>query len=107
MASLVEAKQETLSSNLREKLSQTRYACSSLKQLSGGSTNYVYRGTLSSPLPPREGKTAPVETVIIKHSTGFLSVSRDFAIDMTRCVGPIIQYTAPLSPPVVVANFSH
>ena len=87
MASLQKAKEGPLPSKLLERLSQTRYACSSLTQLSGGSTNYVYRGTLSNPLTPKEGETAPVETVIIKYSTGFLYVSRDFAIDLTRSVG--------------------
>lgn len=61
-------------------LSQTRYACSSLHPLGGGTTNFLFRGTLSQPLPDRR------ETVVIKHSRGFISNNRHFTLDVSRCV---------------------
>jgi hypothetical protein len=86
MTTLSEAEEAALSTELLQQLSQTPYACLSLTQLSGGSANFVYRGTLTRPLSPGDGHTTTAKTVIIKHSKGFLSVSRDFALDVTRCV---------------------
>ncbi|KAB5558289.1 kinase-like domain-containing protein [Coniochaeta sp. 2T2.1] len=86
MAPLSTAEEDALPSELLRQLSQTPYACSSLTQLSGGSANFVYRGILTQPLASTSGQKAVEKTVIVKHSTGFLSVNRDFALDVSRCL---------------------
>lgn len=53
---------------LQQELSDTRYACNSLNRIQGTRDgNYVYRGTLRSPLDLKDGKL-PVRTIIIKYS---------------------------------------
>lgn len=74
-----------------QELSATPYSCSSLTQLTSGTTNFVFRGTLTSPVSLcddiKEGIEAPISsTVIIKYSTGFAAVNKDFPIDASRCV---------------------
>ncbi|KAK4452659.1 kinase-like domain-containing protein [Podospora aff. communis PSN243] len=79
MARLTEEEQISLSARIRGHLAGSQYECSSLTLLGGGSANFVYRGVLVTPLP------SGAETVIVKHTTGFLAVSRDFKIDVSRC----------------------
>lgn len=80
---------------LLEQLSQTRYACSRLTKLSGGTANFLYRGSLLQPLDSQDGATNEViSTVVIKHSEGFVPGHRDFLLDVTRCV-----MTLPCFPP--------
>ncbi|KAF3017071.1 hypothetical protein E8E14_006232 [Neopestalotiopsis sp. 37M] len=50
-----------------QRLSQTRYACSSLSTLATRPANFVYRGVLIEPLPAKDGSAAT--SVIVKHST--------------------------------------
>lgn len=70
-----------------KELSQTRYACSDLAKLSGGTANFLYRGTLLKPLDPQDGAArSALETVIVKHSEGFSPGNRNFLLDITRCV---------------------
>jgi len=80
MARLNEEELASLAAQIREKISGTQYECSSLALLSGGSTNFVYRGALVSPL------SSGAKTVIVKHTPEFLACSRDFRIDVSRCV---------------------
>jgi hypothetical protein len=80
MARLDEEELNSLSSQIRGHLKGSQYECSSLTLLGGGSANFVYRGVLVTPIP------SGAETVIVKHTTGFLAVSRDFKIDVSRCV---------------------
>ncbi|KAM7195407.1 hypothetical protein V8F33_006748 [Rhypophila sp. PSN 637] len=58
----------------QDNLSKTRYACSSVTRLTGGTANYVYRGTLMKPLswPDADNGGPAKTTVIIKHSTDFI-----------------------------------
>ncbi|KAG0159571.1 hypothetical protein PDIDSM_7093 [Penicillium digitatum] len=60
---------------IEQQLSPTPFACSSLTRLSGGTANYVYRGTLSS----------TGQTIIIKHTKDHSASNPDFKIDVTRC----------------------
>ncbi|KUI74211.1 hypothetical protein VM1G_10053 [Cytospora mali] len=79
--------EDVLVQQLLLKLSQTRYACSSLIKLSGGTANFVYRGNLLQPLDSQDGaKTATAKTVVIKHSKDFVPGNIDFALDVTRCI---------------------
>ncbi|KAK0703079.1 kinase-like domain-containing protein [Lasiosphaeria miniovina] len=89
MASPVQTKEDDISSLILASLSLTRYACSSLTQLSGGSINFLFRGTLLDALASVEDAgghalTETSETVILKYSTAFLSVNPDFPIDISR-----------------------
>ncbi|KAK0644038.1 kinase-like domain-containing protein [Cercophora newfieldiana] len=79
MARLDEVELVSLSAQVLRHLAGSPYECSSLALLGGGSANFVYRGALVSPLP------SGAETVIVKHTTGFLACSLDFKIDVSRC----------------------
>ncbi len=90
-----EWKDELVALILRE-LSKTRYACSSLTGLHGGSVNFIFRGILAQPLPGRDGngdKTA--KTVIVKQSTDFLSANANFPIEVSRCVSNSFTLETP------------
>lgn len=63
--------------SIAQQLLQTPFACSSLTRLSGGTANFVYRGTLSSTTP---------DCIIIKHSKDYLPSNPNFKLDPTRCV---------------------
>lgn len=72
---------------LLKELSPTRYACSDLAKLNGGTANFLYRGTLLEPLsPPYGAEESASKTVVVKHSEGFSPGNRDFLLDITRCV---------------------
>lgn len=66
-------------------LAATKYACSSITRLNGGTANFVYRGVLKNPV-----STAATEeekkNVVIKHATDFVALNRDFKLDGERCV---------------------
>lgn len=81
------ADDELIVRTLLKELSQTRYACSDLAKLDGGTANFLYRGTLLKPLdPPGAVAESNTRTVVIKHSEGFSPGNRDFLLDITRCV---------------------
>ncbi|KAK4871207.1 hypothetical protein LT330_000444 [Penicillium expansum] len=60
---------------ISQQLSPTPFACTSLTRLSGGTANFVYRGTLSS----------TGQSIIIKHTKDHSASNPDFKIDVTRC----------------------
>lgn len=67
-------------------LASTNYACSSITRLNGGTANFVYRGVLR--IPESIGSTEQERpNVIIKHTTDFVALNRDFKLDAERCVG--------------------
>jgi hypothetical protein len=84
MAPLDQVEEDAIAARVLQELSETPYACSSLTQLTGGTANFVYRGILARPLTAQDGST--VKSVIIKHSTDFVAINRDFPLDVTRCV---------------------
>jgi len=88
MAPLDQAEKDQLSAQILQELSQTRYACSSLTPLSGGTANFVFRGILTQPfsLPQEDGIPTTTESVVVKHTTAFASVNRDFPLHVSRCV---------------------
>ena len=82
MAPLSQAEEDALSAHVLQRLSQTgTYACSSLTQLTSGTTNFVYRGILEKPLPKNASTT-----IIVKHFTDFVAINRDMPLDLNRCV---------------------
>jgi hypothetical protein len=85
MASHQQSEQDTLTYQLLHFLSGTRFQCTKLLPISGGSINYIFRGTLQEPFfVDNNSDTEPAKTVIIKHSTGFLSCNKDFLLEISR-----------------------
>ncbi len=104
MQPLEKSEKDELSAHILRELSTTPFACDSLTQLTNGTTNFVFRGTLTQPLPvhlsnslKEETATATetIKTVIIKHSTEFAAVNKAQSIDVSRCVpiSPSMQAT--------------
>ena len=83
---LQQVEKEQFGIEVAKELSQTRYACSSLSLLSGGTANFLFRGILAQPL--QDGR----KTVIIKHSKEFVSANRNFHLDVSRCVGYLFLF---------------
>ncbi|KAM5496379.1 hypothetical protein McaMca56_004548 [Microsporum canis] len=77
---LQQAEKDQFGIQVARELSHTPYAISSQALLSGGTANFLFRGTLVQPLP--DG----AKTVVIKHSEEFVSASRDFPLDVSRCL---------------------
>ena len=81
------ADEELIVKTLLKELSQTRYACSELVKLNGGTANFLYRGNLLKPLDPLDGAAGKTtKTVVVKHSEGFSPGNPNFLLDVTRCV---------------------
>ncbi|KAI5238886.1 hypothetical protein E4T43_07106 [Aureobasidium subglaciale] len=70
---------DEISLKVQEWLRDGPYACTSLDGLSGGTANFVYRGTLVAPL--QDGS----KTVVIKHTEGYVAQSPNFKLTTTRC----------------------
>ncbi|KAI1853146.1 hypothetical protein JX266_001852 [Neoarthrinium moseri] len=83
MAPLNEAEMEELVFRILKDLSETPYACSELMHLTSGTTNFVFRGSLLCPLSS-SARHFPQNFVIVKHSTAFAAVNKDFPLDVTR-----------------------
>ncbi|KAK7923162.1 hypothetical protein PG985_007233 [Apiospora marii] len=85
MAPLTAAEEHTLAQRVRDQLAPTPYAVSALAKLSGGTANFLYRGTLLQPLTGGSGTAEGTKTVVVKHSTDSVAINRDFPLDITRC----------------------
>ncbi|KAF7934315.1 uncharacterized protein EAE97_008675 [Botrytis byssoidea] len=70
--------QDAVAKLVQESLAATPYACKSLIPLSGGSSNYVYHGTLMETLP--DGTIV----VIIKHTEPHLFSNKNYKLTTTR-----------------------
>ncbi|KAJ5109182.1 Aminoglycoside phosphotransferase [Penicillium angulare] len=81
---------DTVQEFIAEQLAQTSYACSSLTRLSGGTANFIYRGTLS----------ATQESIIIKHSKDYVASNPNFKLDTERAYfeESILQALSDLEP---------
>lgn len=95
MAPLTQEETEELSARILQELQGTPYACSSLIRLTKGTTNFVFRGYLITPLHD-ETSTITTNSVIIKHAAEFVAVNKDFLLDVSRSVSSHRQYLAPL-----------
>jgi hypothetical protein len=71
---------DEVSKKVQQSLKDSPYACSSLVELSGGTANFVYRGTLVTPLV--DGS----KTVVIKHTEPYVASNFNFKLTTTRCV---------------------
>ncbi|KAM0523079.1 hypothetical protein ACHAPE_001571 [Trichoderma viride] len=101
---------KTFVQQILKELAHTAYACSNLTKLSGGTANFLYRGTLLKPLDG-DADTKAAQTVVVKHSTSYVAVNRNFPLDVTRCLfeesmlhaldGVCYTVTTPNGPAVV------
>jgi hypothetical protein len=107
-----EEDEHAFAQRILDQLAQTPYACSALTKLSGGTANFLYRGVLLKPV--EEGtNTKAAQTVVIKRSTKYAAINRDFPLDITRCVfeesmlhalaGFCYTITTPSGPSVITA----
>jgi hypothetical protein len=80
-----EADEQTFAQQILDELAPTAYACSALTKLSGGTANFLYRGTLLKPLG-RDADAKATQTVVIKRSTSYVAINRNFPLDVTRCI---------------------
>jgi hypothetical protein len=82
------ASEDPIAAKVLEDLKGGPYTCNSLVRLSGGSANFTYRGTLTSPLPDR------TSTIIIKHAEPYIAINSSWKIDVIRSVllAPIINF---------------
>ena len=89
MANIETAK---LTEEVLGELSGTDYACSSLKPLSGGTANFIFKGTLTTPLP--DG----TKEVAVKHGENYIASMPDFQIPLTRCVSASLSSRPEILP---------
>jgi hypothetical protein len=82
MAPLSEVEVEELAAGIQQALSSTRYACSSLSRIAGGSASYTFRGLLQTPITHNDGTSTT--TFIAKKATDFAAINTDFALDSNR-----------------------
>ncbi|KAL2181986.1 kinase-like domain-containing protein [Thermothelomyces heterothallicus CBS 202.75] len=68
-----------LSEEVLQELSNTEYACSNLQPLSGGTANFIFKGTLIQPL------ANGTKEVAVKHGEGYVASVPGFRIPTTRC----------------------
>ncbi|KAI0857195.1 kinase-like domain-containing protein [Xylaria cubensis] len=85
MASLSDEEKDTLLFKVRQVLSETPYACSSLVQLTNGTTNFVFRGELAKPIFD-EATENTTSTVIVKHSLEHAALNKNLPIDASRAL---------------------
>ena len=78
---------DDISIKVQESLKATPYDCTSFVKLSGGTANFVYRGTLAVPL--EDGS----KTVVVKHSESYVALNPSFKLTTTRCVRLSHPYT--------------
>lgn len=81
MAPLAPEEKQRLFASILQDLEGTPYACTSLEPLLSGTTNFTFRGRLVTPLPAGQE-----QTVVVKHTTGYVALNKDFEIDPSRCV---------------------
>ncbi|OAA56860.1 Protein kinase-like domain protein [Cordyceps fumosorosea ARSEF 2679] len=81
MAPLEPEEKARLVASISHELASTPYACTDLEPLLSGTTNFTFRGRLIAALPETEE-----QTVIVKHTTSYVALNKDFAIDISRCL---------------------
>ena len=91
MPPLTDLEIERLASDIQKTLLATRFACSSLMRITGGSTSYTFRGLLQMPLAVFDRK--PTTTVIVKKATDHAAINTYFALDSSRSVSLVLSST--------------
>jgi hypothetical protein len=78
------AAEDPIAASVLEDLKGGPYACTSLIRLPGGSANFTYRGTLTSPLLDK------TSTIIIKHAEPYIAINASWKLDVIRSVPPAV-----------------
>ncbi|KAH8130402.1 hypothetical protein FP744_10009295 [Trichoderma asperellum] len=109
---LSEEDERAFTQRVLDELAHTPYSCSGLTKLSGGTANFLYRGTLLKPLEG-DANEKVAQTLVVKRSTDYVATNRDFPLDITRCIfeesmvlaldGIGYAITTPSGPSVVTA----
>ncbi|KAL1880496.1 hypothetical protein VTK73DRAFT_5883 [Phialemonium thermophilum] len=73
------AAEKVIVREIEKELSSTEYACTALEPVTGGTGNFIFRGTLSTPLP--DG----TQEVIIKHGEAYIASNPSFQLPTSRC----------------------
>jgi len=81
---------DAIQTKVKQELDGTPYACSSLRPLAGGSTNFIYHGILVRPL------SDDTREVVVKHGEGYVGSFPDFKLPTSRCVCGITAVTIGL-----------
>jgi hypothetical protein len=99
MATLNDGEVQQLATTIQDTLSTTRYSCSILNHMTGGSASFTFRGVLQGALRLEDGSLAT--TVIVKKATDFAAINRNFALDAERSVNltilPCSEHTCDYS----------
>lgn len=81
MAPPTDEEKAALQQAILAQLAPTPFACTGpLTALTNGTTNFVFRGALTTPRP--DG----AQSIIIKHATDYAAANKDFPLDVTRSV---------------------
>lgn len=89
MPSLSEDEAQQLTTETKEAIASTDFACSSLTRIPGGSSSFIFRGDFVSPLSSHIGAIlkSVSRSVVVKKATNFAAVNRKFALESGRSVG--------------------
>jgi hypothetical protein len=71
-----------IASRITQELASTKFACSTLVPLSGGTANFTFKGTLVN--PDKNG----ISNVVVKHGEGFVAQHPALKLSTLRCVRP-------------------
>ncbi|OAA70104.1 Protein kinase-like domain protein [Akanthomyces lecanii RCEF 1005] len=96
MAPLEPLEKKRLLACIVQELSATPYACFDFEPLLSGTTNFTFRGHLATALPETDE-----QTVIIKHTTSYAALNKDFPVDISRCLFEVYALQALNSFPAV------
>jgi hypothetical protein len=72
---------ETLAAKVQGELHETEFACSNLQVLSGGTANFLWRGTLDRPV-----SDTTEAFVVVKHGEDHVATNPGFKLTTVRCV---------------------
>lgn len=91
------ASEDAIAAKVLEDLKDGPHACSSLTRLSGGNTNFIYRGILQCPLPDK------TSTIIIKHAESHIAKIPSWEFDVARSVllARLLPFNTSLTCPVL------
>ncbi|KAK1753844.1 kinase-like domain-containing protein [Echria macrotheca] len=70
---------EKIVDQVRDELSRTAYQCQVLQPLIGGNANFVFHGTLTTPL------SDGTHEILVKHGEPYASSSQSFPLPTSRC----------------------
>ncbi|KPM46199.1 hypothetical protein AK830_g328 [Neonectria ditissima] len=90
-----------IEANINQVLQSTAYAPKSLRQLSGGTANFIYHAVLQTPLPECPNG------VVIKQGEAYVATNPNFPLATSRCAveQQCLALLAPLAPISTASSF--